>query len=435
MTRDGDDVKSPARMVNDLLTCTIDTLSYGIFGVARTEQGVVMVAGTVPGDVVRARVVAVRRGYREAELVEVVARSPDRRVPPCRYLPECGGCPWQHVDYPAQLHAKEAILRGALRHAGFDQPELRPIVPSAEWAYRHRVTLRVDGEQRLGFYRHRSHRLVEIETCLIADDTVNAHLATAREWLRGTSTTVRRLEIATAAPGVVVFVGNAEGRFRHDGEFHERFLRRQPAVQGIILFGRGWRRTFGEPRVALDIAPGIVIETEGGFTQVNPEGNRRLVQTVLEMAAPHPDDRLLDLYCGAGNLTLPLARTVGEATGVEVDSQSLDDARRNADRLGLANCRFIQQDAAAAAKGLVAGGERFSLVVLDPPRSGAADVLVHLPSLRPERLLYVSCNPATLARDLERLTAFGFRLGGVQPIDLFPETHHLESVALLVGRC
>jgi 23S rRNA (uracil1939-C5)-methyltransferase len=422
-------------MSEELVTCTIEALSYGVFGVARTERGVILIPGVAPGDVAHVRIVAEKRDYREAELVEIVTPSPGRRSPPCPFLPACGGCTWQHVDYASQLSAKETILRDALvRTGGFDPRslELRPILASPEWSYRHRITLRVDGEQRLGFYRHRSHRLVEIDRCLIADETVNAHVAAAREWLRGVSTTVRRLEVASSGDDAV-FVGNAEGAFRHDDEYHERFLRAHPSVRGIILFGKGWRRSFGEPEVEVDIGGNLAIRTRGAFTQVNIAGNRQLIETVLALGQPTAEDRILDLYCGVGNLTLPLARHADEVVGVEIDTQAIGDARRNADRAGLGNCRFIQQRAADAARGLAAEEEAFSLVVLDPPRSGAADVLEHLPGLGPRRILYVSCNPVTLARDLRKLVELGFQLGSVQPIDLFPQTYHLEAVALLRG--
>jgi 23S rRNA (uracil1939-C5)-methyltransferase len=421
----------------DELLVTIESLSYGVFGVARTERGVVLVPQTAPGDVARVRVVADKRDYREAELLEIVSPSPVRRTPPCRYVPECGGCPWQHVGYEAQLAAKQSILEETLVRVGGFAPEalvLRPILPSSEWRYRHRVTLRVDGEHRLGFYRHRSHRLVEIESCAIANDLVNAHLAIARGWLRGVSTTLRRVEIACTRAQRVIFVGNAEGPYRHDADYHERFLRAHPAVAGIVLFGKGWRRSFGKPRASIDVEDGLYLETEGGFTQVNPAGNRRLVETVLALAAPRPTDRVLDLYCGAGNLTLPLARRVREVVGVESDPPSVTDARRNADRYGLSNCRFVQERAEAAARALAEGGERFDLVVFDPPRSGAAGAIASAAAVAVDRLVYVSCDPATLARDLRRLVDLGFSLGPLQPIDLFPQTHHLEAVARLERR-
>ncbi|HUE39007.1 MAG TPA: 23S rRNA (uracil(1939)-C(5))-methyltransferase RlmD [Candidatus Binatia bacterium] len=415
------------------LTLEIESLAYGIFGVARTERGVVFVPDTAPGDVVRARIVDDKRDYREAELLEVLSASPARRIPPCRYVPECGGCSWQHVDYTAQLEAKEAVLRQTLARIGrldAARLDIRPIIGSAEWAYRHRLTLRVGGEQRLGFYRHRSHRLVEVDSCRIADDTVNAHLAVTREWLRGVSTTVRRVEIASTRNGKVALVANAEGPFRHDDGYHEKFLRDHASVVGIVLFGKGWRRVFGKPVVDFAIDDGLVIETQGGFSQVNPQGNLRLVETVIDFAAPDADDRVLDLYCGAGNFTLPIARRAREVVGVESDSASVAQARRNADRAGMKNCRFIQRQAAEAARSLAGAGERFSLVVLDPPRSGAAQAVEHVAALA-KRLVYVSCDPTTLARDLRRLTSFGFTVGAVQPIDLFPQTYHLEVVVRL----
>jgi 23S rRNA (uracil1939-C5)-methyltransferase len=423
-------------MVSEL-TVTIESLAYGIFGVARTEEGVVLVPGTTPGDVARVRVVARKRDHREARVLDILKPSPERRTPPCPYVPECGGCGWQHVSHRAQLEAKERIVRDALVRIGGLDPtalDLRPIVPCAEWAYRHRLSLRVGGEQRLGFYQHRSHRLVEVAECRIADTAVNLHLAAAREWLRGTSTEVRRLEIASARDARVAFVGNAEGAFRHDEAYHEKFLRAHPTVSGIVLFGKGWRRMFGKPLVDLEVEQGLVLETWGGFTQVNPAGNRRLVETVIELAAPSSSDRVLDLYCGAGNFTLPLARRTAAVLGVESDPTSASQARHNADRSGLANCRFVQQDASAAARGLAASGERYSLVILDPPRSGAAEVVDHLPALVAERMIYVSCNPTTLARDLRRLAAQRFAIGPVQPIDLFAQTHHVETVVRLDRR-
>ncbi len=232
------------------------------------------------------------------------------------------------------------------------------------------MNLRVDGEQRLGFYQHRSHRLVEVATCRIADAAVNLHLAAAREWLRGASTEVRRLEIASARDARVAFVGNAEGFFRHDEAYHEKFLRTHATVSGIVLFGKGWRRVFGKPLVDFEVEPGLVLETQGGFTQVNPAGNRRLVETVVRFAAPSSSDRVLDLYCGAGNFTLPLARRTATVLGVESDPVSASQARHNADRAGLENCRFIQQDAWTAARGLATAGERYSLVDPRPAALG-----------------------------------------------------------------
>ncbi len=324
-------------------------------------------------------------------------------------------------------------MRDALaRIGGLDgDAERPPDRARAEWAYRHRLSLRVDGEQRLGFYQHRSHQLVEVTACQIADNAVNLHLSTSRDWLRGTSTAIRRLEIASARDSRVAFVGNAEGPFRHDEPYHEKFLRAHPTVSGIVLFGKGWRRVFGEPLADLEVEDGLVLETQGGFTQVNPAGNRRLVESVVELAATNADDRVLDLYCGSGNFTLPLARPRGDG------ARSGERPRKR--RAGSAQCRSrrlrqLPVHPAGCRRRRARSGdgrERYSLVILDPPRSGAASVVDHLPALVSERLIYVSCNPSTLARDLRRLTAHGFSVGAVQPIDLFAQTHHVETVVRL----
>ena len=258
------------------LVVTIESLAYGIFGVARTGEGVVLVPATAPGDVARVRIVADRRDHREAEVLEILQPSPERAVPPCPYVPRCGGCDWQHVTRRAQLEAKERIVRDALvRIGGLDPAMLnvRPIVPCAEWAYRHRLSLRVDGEQRLGsFYQHRSHQLVEVTACRIAGYRREPPSLHRARLLRGTSTEIRRLEMRRRAiPGLPSSETRKEP-FRHDEAYHEKFLRGHPTVNGIVLFGKGWRRVFGEPLADLEVEDGLVLETQGGFTQVNPGG-------------------------------------------------------------------------------------------------------------------------------------------------------------------
>ena len=416
------------------ITCRIDSLSYGAAGIARTPEGVVFVPNTVPGDVVRARVVRVWKRHREAELVALEKPSPNRRQPPCVYVPACGGCAWQAASESTQLEWKRRNLEEALRRIGGLDPEvldIGPIISPRRWGARHRVQFRVDGEQRLGFYRHASNDLVQISSCLTADGTVNAHLPIARKWLAGTSTTIRRLEIATAVPGEAVLVANAEGPFRNDGAYHESFLTRHPSLRGLVLFGRGWRHSFGDPRVEVTVENDVTLETRGGFTQVNPEGNRQLVETALALGEPAAEERVLDLYCGSGNLTIPFARRVAEVTAVERDRTALADTRRNAVRLGIGGLRLVAGDARPVAANLAAEGVRFDLVVLDPPRSGAAEVLEAIGKLAPRRIVYVSCNPPTLARDLATLRAAGYHPGPIRPIDLFPQTWHLETVVRL----
>lgn len=449
------------------LTLTIDSLSYGPAGIGRIDGKVIFVPGTVPGDVVEVVLEQDKKTYAIGRLVAVKQPSPQRREPPCPYVARCGGCPWQQVDYAEQLRVKEALVRENMRRiGGMDEPPVRPILPSPqEWHYRHRIRLRTDPPARLGFYLARTHELVEIESCLIAREDSAEQLRQARAWLAVLQTTVRRVELLTSpllpehtehaeqtehtrptaeTGSRIVLVGNAEGRFNpHDQAACERFLHDHPVVAGLVLFGKGWRHTWGDTQLTLDLGTeGLgtdkldLIVSSGTFTQVNAAGNRLLLKTLLEAGGFQAQHRVIELYCGAGNLSLPLARRVQTLTGIEQDRLSIADARANANRLGLTNAQFLH---ASVRKGLEAllqsGGQSDGIadvIVLDPPRAGAADIIDLLPRLGAQRIVYVSCDPSTLARDLRRLSSHHYRVEILQPIDLFPQTYHVETIAVAV---
>ncbi len=426
----------------------VDSLAYGPYGVGRVDGRVVFVPSTAPGDEGEIAIVEEKKGYAIGTLLSLSQPSQQRRVPPCPYIPHCGGCPWQHISYQEQLRAKEQLLREHLhRIGGFSDPPLFPIIPSPnEWGYRHRLRLRFDNKKRLGFYQARSHEVVEIGHCLIAEEVVSAHLSLAQKWLAALRTTVRRLEIVaqgasprgTSPRGTsprVVLLGNAEGPFHPVDEAVSRaFLQAHPSVAGVVLFGRKWRRMWGDTRVVLDLGvDGLSVRvSQGGFTQVNPAANRELITVLLSLGEFHSEQRVLELYCGAGNFSLPIAHRVCELVGAEQSRVSATDAVENAREHGFTNCRFLPASAQEAVRALVRQGETFDVVVLDPPRAGAAEVMDDLPRLQAQRILYVSCHPATLARDLRTLAGHGYRLHRIQPLDFFPHTYHVETVAVLL---
>jgi 23S rRNA (uracil1939-C5)-methyltransferase len=416
----------------------IDSLAYGPYGVGRVAGRVVFVPFTAPGDEGEVAIVEEKKGYAIGTLLSLSQPSQQRRTPPCPYLPRCGGCPWQHISYQEQLKAKEQLLREHLRRiGGLSDPPLLPIIPSPnEWRYRHRLRLRFDDEKRLGFYQARSHEVVEIATCLIAEEVVSTHLSLAREWLVSLRTTVRRVEIiAQGLAPRVILLGNAEGSFHAaDEAVSTAFLRAHPSVTGLVLFGRRWRHTWGDTRAVLDLGvDGLSVRvSQGGFTQVNPAGNQELIAVLLGLGEFRSEQRVLELYCGAGNFSLPIARRVRELVGIEQDRVSVADAVENAREQRLTNCRFLCASARQSVRDLAQRGENFDVVVLDPPRAGAAEVMVDLPRLRAQRILYVSCHPATLARDVRTLIGHGYRVHRVQPLDLFPHTYHVETVAVLL---
>jgi 23S rRNA (uracil1939-C5)-methyltransferase len=406
----------------------VERLTFGFDALAHAEGQVVFVPYAAPGDTVDAEPVERRRDWVRARVERVVAPGPARVLPGCAAFPACGGCQWQHVAPAAQHAAKRDIVAEQLRRgAGLADVEVLPTLAAAEaFGYRGRVSLVAEG-RRLGFRRARSHALVEVDDCPIADPVVSAHLATARAWAAALRAPLRRVTVSAAPGGVVLVAATDAAPGDHDMAATEELLVREAAVRGAVLRGGGARRIVGDPSVRVEVEPDLALEIPAdAFTQVNAAANRLLVATVLAFAEVRPGERVLDLYCGAGNFTLPLARRGARVHGVERDAVAVAAAEANACRLGLATARFT---CAPVARGLARSAEPTDAVVLDPPRAGAADVLDAIARLGARRVLYVSCDPATLARDLRALGAVGYRVTRVQPVELFPQTFHVEAVA------
>lgn len=418
----------------DTLELTLDGIAQGGEGVGRWQERVVFAGGGLPGERVVVRLTERHDHYARGEVVEVIEVSPDR-VPP--RLRGANHMPWQYIDYPAQARFKRRILADQLaKIGGLADVAIEETLPAARpWGYRNSARLHGEGT-RLGYYAAGSRDIQEIAAdpllLPVLNDALAALRAVVREVGEGPAEALLR---ASETYGYALAALRGPGGAQHAVPLLAlagRWRMRCPPLAGVVLPAAP-----GAPLEAL--GTGRLIEELGGvafhlrpatFFQVNlaaAETLLRLTHAGLEL---HGGERLLDLYCGAGAFALPLAATADEVVGIEEAADAVEDGRISAAENGIGNARFVAGRVEAA---LAEIDGPFDAVVLDPPRRGChPKALEHLLRLAPARMVYVSCHPATLARDLKTLVAGGYRVTSVRPVDLFPQTAHVESVTVLV---
>ena len=423
-----------------MATIEITGIGSEMQGVGRLSDGrAAFVAGTLPGERVAARIVKDAGRYCEAELVEILEPSAHRIAPACAYSGTCGGCRIRHADYAHTLELKGRRVSDAMaRIAGMGDAVVRGTVGcenperarnKAEYAVR-------DG--RVGMIAAGGSGFVEIDDCLLQSEASVRTMRFAASLLRGTGIDgwfVTRTNAAGEVMAILSAQGGAPGwldRLPEAADVKSVYfcaLKPRPthALDGKMTHIAGARTIFESLcGLRFELSPQT-------FFQVNVRQAEVLYSLALDAAALDGTCNLLDAYCGCGTITLAAARRAGRALGVEIVAPAIEDARKNAETNGLADkARFICADAGAEIPRLVRAGERFDSVILDPPRKGCDPALIDaLGILKPTRVLYVSCDPATLARDVKLLSARGFRLEWVTPVDMFPWTGHVETVALM----
>lgn len=419
---------------------TIDRLAFGGNGVGRLDGKAIFVPLTAPGDRIRCRIVKDKGRWAEGELVELLTPATERIIPPCPVFGRCGGCQWQFLPVEQQSRWKEEIFRELLiRQGGVDPAAILPLVVApAPYSYRSRAQFKCSHSSNgfgLGFYRRASHVVEPIDHCPLVAPEINALLPELHQRLAisPAADQVSQIDLGVdddgAVRAVVHLLPGAESPVT--GAL-EPFAR----TAGFALFLQSGRQKLipvcGEAELVItcDQPPLRLAYGPGGFAQVNLTQNRALVAAAMAAAALVGHERVLDLFCGMGNFSLPLARRCQAVIGVEDYAPAIAQAKRNARSNGSANARFLARPAEGALRTLSAEAP-FDLVFLDPPREGAASVCRELLELLPPRILYVSCDPATLSRDLKALLAHGYQLVSSQPFDFFPQTHHIESLTVL----
>jgi 23S rRNA (uracil1939-C5)-methyltransferase len=410
----------------------ITAMTFGPFGIGRADGRAVMVPHAAPGDVLEVAIVAERRGYAIAEIQRIVARGDARRDPPCPYLPRCGGCDWQQIAYRDQTRLKGEVIAHELGRAlGIKLDPAALVEPApAEFGYRSRVRLKVGRGGALGFHGAGTNQLVEVEACMLAEPGLRMPSALASALARD----LAEIEAVAAGGGRAVLVGHLRrAAAPHQIDRARRVMESDEAIAGVVLRWAGGRETLGAIEVESEIEPGLAIRIDADlFSQVNRAQNLKLVARAMEMARPAAGIALLDLFCGAGNLSLPAARRGARVTAVDSDPLAVAAAARNAARLGFGDAQFVAMKAHEMAAFLSRAGARPDAVILDPPRTGAAALMEPVARLKPARVIYVSCDVPTLARDLRALCAHGYSVERIDAFDFFPNTHHAEILTCLV---
>ena len=429
-------------------------------GVGRYEGLTIFVPGGAPGDRLVARIGEVKKNYARGTLVRVVEPSPHRVVPPCPVVGECGGCQLQHIAYPAQLELKRQQVVDAITRVGkLEGVTVHPTLGMDQpWLYRNKAQFPmgyVSGKVVAGFFAPGTHRIIDIETCEIQHPLGNQIMAEVKALARiygvriydeRTHSGVLRHVVARIGRGtgeaMAVLVTNGR-EFPFGEEIAQGLMERIPSVVGVVqninpiqtnvILGRENRLLAGRDFITDYIGEYKFNISPVSFFQVNPAQTEVLYGKALEYAALTGRETVLDIYCGIGTISLFLAKRARRVVGIEWVREAVADARENAERNGVVNTEFIAGDAAVEMPRLAEEGTRADVIVLDPPRKGCDEpVLEAIARVRPERIVYVSCNPASLARDLGRLQALGYRTLEVQPVDMFPHTAHVECCSLLV---
>ena len=437
-----------------LCRLVIDGYASDGAGVARLDGMVVFVQGGIRGEACDVRLTHVGRSALWGRVEEVVNPSPARIFPRCLHYTKCGGCQFRHMNYAEELEAKRIRVEDALRRLGGAEIHVSAILGAEQVdRYRNKAQFPVAKGPRIGFYRPRSHDVIDVDDCLLQGEAAARLRGAVKEWMaeysipayneRTFTGLVRHVYVRTNRAGrsLCCLLVNGRGVPR-EAELVRALRRAEPNLAGIVLgvnekhnnviLGDSYRTLWGEDFLS-DTLCGLTFRLSvPSFYQVNPAQTEVLYGKALEFAGLTGAETVLDLYCGIGTISLVMARKAGMVWGAEVVPQAVDDAIANAQRNHIENARFLCADAGEAARYLEGEGVRPDVVCVDPPRKGLAeDVVDTIADMGPQRVVYVSCDPGTLGRDVKRFAGRGYTLKRAVAVDMFPRTAHVETVVLL----
>ncbi|MTH54237.1 23S rRNA (uracil(1939)-C(5))-methyltransferase RlmD [Bacillus mangrovi] len=447
---------------NEYYDLTFEDLTHEGAGVAKVQGFPIFVQNVLPGESAKVKIIKVKKGFAFGRLMALTEESPERVEAPCPIYKECGGCQLQHLSYKGQLDFKQKQVENVLSRIGkldLDRITVHPTLGMNDpWNYRNKAQVPVgerEGALVAGFYQQRSHEIIDMQKCLIQqaenDDVVQAvkeicsrrgirayKEETHKGWLRHIM--VRYGQVSGEM--MVVFVTRTND-FPHKTEIIEEITSRFGQVKSIVqninikrtnvIFGDETNVLWGEEYIYDSIGDIRFAISARSFYQVNPEQTKVLYDKALEYAELTGEETVIDAYCGIGTISLFLAQKAKKVYGVEIVPEAIEDAKRNAELNGLNNAEFGVGEAEVVIPNWYKQGIKADTIVVDPPRKGCDEALLKtILDMKPKRVVYVSCNPGTLARDLQVLEQGGYETVEVQPVDMFPQTMHCEAVAKIV---
>lgn len=442
---------------NQLHTVSITGYSAEGMGIARIDSQVVFVHGAVRGETCVIRILKVLKNVAYARVEEIVKPSAGRQEPDCEHYPACGGCDFRHVTYEEELEAKRMRVQDALRRIGGTSVTVSEILGSEETMYyRNKSQFPLSPRGRAGFYRARSHDVIPTTECLIQSRQAGDIARAIEEYLRVFNVPayderkrkglLRHIYVRTNKEGeaLVCLIVNGT-KLPYEKELVQHIRSACPETVGVVLnvntkdtnviLGDAYRTLWGEDTL-MDTLCGLSFRLSvPSFYQVNRPQAERLYAKAIELAELTGEETVLDLYCGAGTITLAMAGKAGRVIGAEIVPEAIENAKENAQRNGITNAEFFCGDAGDIAAKLASENLRPDVVVVDPPRKGLSeDVISAIGTMSPERVVYVSCDSGTLGRDVKRFAEIGYELETASAVDMFPRTCHVEAVARLARK-
>ena len=439
---------------NSIHTVTIDSLDSRGFGVSRIDGIVVFVEGALPGETVTIQIIKSDKRYCVGKVLSLISKSENRVASPCPLFPRCGGCDLQHMSYKSQLEMKEKMVRDAFIHiAKITEPTISRIIPSPrDMRYRNKGSFPVSLDGKLGFYRKHSHIIIPCDDCLTQSETTMKACRVFEYYIKKYNVSIynettgngllRHFVVRTNTKNEIhITIVSTSGLLPNKQEMIDLFLKEIPTVVGIVLninkrrdnviLGDNYTSLWGSDKLEEKIGDRTFSVSPASFFQINKYQIETLYGVVKRYIEETGAKRVIDLYCGTGTIGIFISDLCEQVKGIEVVPEAIVDAYENAKRNGIKNISFECGKAETLIKGIT-DLDSFDTVIVDPPRSGCDRKLIEeLCANRLKTIIYVSCNPGTLARDVDLFTTNGYMINKIQPVDMFPMSNHIETVCLL----